>query len=109
MDQGTRDRRALLHAAGQLVRIPVLELGEADCLEQLAGARQMVSRPPAAQLDLHEHVAEHRPPVQQDRLLEHDPDLGDRAVHSPAVNRDPPAVRRHEPGDQSEQRALAAA
>ena len=79
VDQRAHDRGALLHAARELVRVAVLELGEADRREQLAGAGQMVGRGQAAQLDLHQHVAEHRPPVEQDRLLEDDAELGKRA------------------------------
>ena len=72
VDQRAHDRRALLHAARELARIAVAELAEPDLREQLVRAAAIGRRVDAAQLELQQHVVEHRAPLEQHRALEHD-------------------------------------
>ena len=89
VDQRARDRDALAHAARQLVRIAVGEVGEPDLREQLQCALAVRARLEPAQLDLHEHVGEHVAPVEQHRALEHDAEVGLRPVDDAGRRRAP--------------------
>src|SRR5581483_2663257 len=62
VQQGSRDRRALLHAAGKLARIAVLEAAEAHEADELLRAR--AHKPGIERLDAsgEQHVLENRPP-----------------------------------------------
>ena len=104
-----RDRDALLHAAGELGRIPVAVAGEPDErqeLGRLAPARGGVEAAAArAELD----VADRGEPGKERLPLEHDalaaPGPGDRR----AVDEHLARARLHQPGDDVEERRLAAA
>ena len=106
------DRDALLHAARELVGVPVGEVGEADQLEQLGDARRARGAVDAVQLERQLDVRRDRAPRQQARLLEGDavvlvePGLPRAACRRPSIV---PPVGLVEVGDQAQQRALAAA
>ena len=110
VDQRAGDRRALLHAARQLVGALVLGARQAD-------QRQQVARPLAARLlrqaeDLgrQQHVVDDRPPLQQQRLLEHHADVARRIERMLGrADRHRAAVVRMQAGQDLQQRALAAA
>src|SRR5262249_5761108 len=63
----------------------------------------------AAHLELHQHVAEHGAPVEQQVALEHDADVGVGLRHRAARDRYAAAGRLDQPRDQRHDRALAAA
>jgi hypothetical protein len=75
LDERAAQRDPLLHAAGQLVREPLVEPGEADKVEQLAGAVAVCRPGPAEDLDRQQYVVEHRTPRQQRRALEDQRDV----------------------------------
>ena len=103
-------RHPLLLAAGELVRIALVEPGQADQLEQFVDRRPLRSGEPEGDVAAHGQVRE------QGALLR---DVADAAVlrgdRAPAVIdhllADPQAaaVEPLEPGDQPQQRGLAAA
>jgi hypothetical protein len=103
-----RDGDALAHAARELVRIPVGELGETDLREELLRALPVGAGIEPAQLHLHEHVLDRGAPVEEDRALEHDAEIGLRTVDHAAVDAHLAARGQVQPGDQPQQRALAA-
>src|ERR1051326_7244089 len=107
--QRPADRDALAHAAGQLVRIAVLETGEADRAQQLAGACLGVLAVHAARFGLQHDVAQGGAPVEQHGALKHDADVGARPVDSAAAHPHRAARRRQQSGGDHQQRALAAA
>ena len=83
------DRDALLHAAGQLVRVAVGEAGEADELEHLAGAaRARLRRPTALDLEAELDVGLRGAPGEQRVLLEDDAAVEARAGDRLAVEQD---------------------
>ena len=56
VDQRADQRGALAHAAGQLMRIVVLEAGEADGADQHLGARARLVVEPALDVEREQHV-----------------------------------------------------
>ena len=74
----TRDRGALLHAAGELVGIFVLVALEPDQREQIAGASAARRHRQAEDFGRQQHVVDDAPPFQQQRLLEHHADVARR-------------------------------
>ena len=101
--------RALAHAAGQLARIAVGELGEADAREERHRLFLKVLFLKAAQLELYEHVVEHCAPFKEHRALEHDPQVRLRTADRVAVDAHRAAARGQQAGDDAKQRGLAAA
>lgn len=107
--QGAREAGPLLHPAGQLVRIGVLEPFQADHADELLNARCRVpaGHPPDGQAV--SDVAEHRLPREEAEVLEHHAHalgrLGDRA----AGDADRPAARLDQARDAAKQRGLPAA
>jgi hypothetical protein len=107
--QQPRERDALLHAAGEMARVGVLEAGEANELEQLVrlALGGVVGLP--AQCARQQRLLERRPPGQQGGPLEHQRDvlagLGDLA----SVDRDPTRGERDQAGEQAQEGGLAAA
>ena len=104
------DADALAHAAGQLRRIGAAETGETHEGERLVHApnnfRAVGAGPAQAECDVVPHVE----PGESGIFLEHDPDLvGDGAGNGAAFHLDGARRRRDQPGDDLEQRALAAA
>ena len=77
--QRARQADALAHAAGELVRIFVLEAGKADLGDVVAGDLLALGRGLAAQFEPEGDVAQHRRPGQQREILEHEGALRARA------------------------------
>ena len=114
--QGACDRDALLLAAGELVRVLVGLLGEADLREQLVGllvgfCSRELADPPRGDRD----VAQHAQVREEVELLEHHPDplphardVGAFARDLVAFEVDPPRVERLEQVDAAKERALPA-
>ncbi len=110
VDQRPADRDALAHAAGQLVRILVLEAGEPDRGEQRARAPLGGRALELLRLRLQHDVAERGAPFEQHRALEHDADVGARRQSTAAPSIATTAARRrHQARRDHQQRALAAA
>ena len=99
--QQAGERHALLHAAGQVPRVGVLEPVQADQVEQLVrlpfGA--LVELP--AELRREQRVLERGTPRQQRRPLEHHSDVLPRLRHLAAVHRDAAVAQRDEAGDRA--------
>ena len=74
---------ALAHAAGELVRILLLEAGEPDLGDVAAGDVLALGLGDAAQLEPEGDVAQHRRPGHQREILEHEGALG-AGARSPA-------------------------
>ena len=74
MDQRAAQADALLHPAGQLMRMGVLEALEADQPDKIAGRCPIVGDAQIADFDLQQHVLQHGAPRHQQRALEHDAD-----------------------------------
>ena len=72
LGERTRDRHPLLHAARELVGVPVDELGEPDQLGELGHPCLRGRAVTAVQLERQRDVAGDRAPRQQARLLERD-------------------------------------
>ena len=106
--QGPGDGGAHAHAAGELGREGVGEVGEAHQLEELAHPSGV--RGPA-QLQGQSDVAVHRAPGQQGRVLEDEPQvhLAAPGPRPPAVDGELPARGFVEAGHQPQEGGLAAA
>ena len=101
---------ALLHAAGELIGIVVLEAGEPDQLEIVADALIDPVAPDARHRKPERGIVEHRLPRQQAEMLEHHGDAVGRArAHPLAVDEQLPVAELGEAGDAAQQRGLAAA
>ena len=110
VDERTRDRRALLHAAGQLVGILVLVAREPDQGEQIAGAGAACGHGQAEDFRGKEHVVDDAAPLQQQRLLEHHADVAGGIERLRArADRHRARIPGVEAGENLEQRGLAAA
>src|SRR5580704_17886494 len=75
MDEGARDRGALLHAARQLLRVFVLVAREAHEVEQVARSRARRLHRQADDFSGQQDVVEDGPPFQEQRLLEYHADV----------------------------------
>jgi hypothetical protein len=98
-----------LHAAGELPRQLLLEAREPDQLQQVLGALQIALTRQPLHVDRQHDVAENRTPRQQQRILEHDPDIAVRFCHSLALDQNLAGRGREQSGDHLEQRGLATA
>src|SRR5665213_2346106 len=109
----TRERGALAHAAGKLLRIFRLRPCETDELDIVADARvALCAVHPAARGSVHEpvfDVAPHAAPWKQRVVLEHHAALGTGAGDRVLVEQQRAARRRDEPRQHVEHRRLAAA
>ena len=81
-----RQRHALAHAAGQLMRIVAGEFRELEVLQQRLRAPLPLGRGDALDFDAEHHVLGDRPPRQQQVLLQHEGDMGVRAFDALAVD-----------------------
>src|SRR5581483_1981586 len=106
-----READALLHAAGELRRVGVLEAaGEADFGECTARRARALARRRAAQEQAELGVLARRRPRHEGEVLEDEARLApSRAADGAAADDDAAAVHRHEAGDAFEKRGLAAA
>ena len=76
VQQHAREAGALAHAAGQFVRIAMLEAVEPDMLDHLIGAIGALGLADAGELERKRDVVAHRAPRQQIVLLRHVADVG---------------------------------
>ena len=81
-----RQRHALAHAAGQLMRIVLGEFGELEVFQQRLRAPPALGRRHALDFDAEHHVLVDRAPRQQQVLLQHEGDMGVRAFDALAVD-----------------------
>jgi hypothetical protein len=70
-----RDRRALLHAAGELVGVLVFLALEPDEREQVARAGAACGHGHTEDLGGQQHVVDDAPPLEQQRRLKHHADV----------------------------------
>ena len=109
VDEGAGDRDALLHATGQLPRIPALELAQADQGEQVHRRGHEALPAQALHVDGQEHVVEDGAPREEDRGLEDHADVPARALDGGAAEGRAPGGGRQQAGEDLEQGGLAAA
>mmetsp|Transcript_11774 Transcript_11774/g.27607 ORF Transcript_11774/g.27607 Transcript_11774/m.27607 type:complete len:203 (+) Transcript_11774:845-1453(+) len=110
--QRAGDADALLHAAGDLVWALGAGVAHAHQLQRSDGARLLLRRAlPAAEdgLDRQQHVVQAAQPRQQRVVLEHNRTLGAGRGDLAAVANQRAAGGLQQPGDEVEQRRLAAA
>ena len=110
LDQAARDRNALLHAAGEFVRMALAEAFEADQLQRILCLGAPLGLGDAAQGQREFDVLLRRQPRKQARLLEHHADavrigLKDRRV----VDQDRPGSLLAQAGHHHQQRRFSAA
>jgi hypothetical protein len=99
---------ALAHAAGELVRVALLEAGEADLVDVVSGDVVALALRRAAQLKPEGDVADHGRPRHQGEILEHEGALRSGPGDAPAVDENLAGGRLDEAGDDLEQGGLAA-
>ena len=107
--QRARDTDALLHAAGELVRIVVREIAEPDELDEMPRDLVPLLDRDAVELQRELDVADHRAPRQQAEVLEHHAGVLARLRHRRSFDGDATFVRRDQSGGEPQQRGLAAA
>ena len=107
--QRAGDADPLVHAAGQLGGMVVLEAAQADEIDELHGAIIPLGLADALELEVEGDVVDRRQPRHQGRLLEHHAAVRARPLHLLAVDQRPPGSRLLEAGDDVEQGRLAAA
>jgi hypothetical protein len=90
-------------------RIAILELPEPDLVEKLECASPEALGRKAAKFDLDQHIIEDAAPVEQNRVLKHDPEVRLRPRHGIAAEVHLAAARSCQSRDQPKQGALAAA
>jgi hypothetical protein len=108
MDKRATDARPLAHSAGKLVRVSTLEIRKAHLLQERSGAPEIGFTRQLPRLDLKHHIVEHGPPLQQDRPLEHDSDVGLRPPDWFAVHAGEARRRAGQARNDAERRALSA-
>ena len=106
--QRARDGNPLLHPAGELPRIVLLESAELDQLDHLLDAPRAPGAVPAEQLERERDVPRDGPPVVEDSGLEDDPVVAIEtcAMGRLSVDEDLAARGLHEIADDAEQRRL---
>ena len=110
--QRARERDALLLAARELARQPLVVALERDEPEQLGAPAAPVRAPHAARAQRELDVVGHRHVAEQRVVLEHEADLalaGADVRHVAPVQHDAAVVDRRQARDRAQQRALAAA
>ncbi len=107
--QRARQRRALAHAAGQLVGIAAGEILQPAALQFAQRALATLGTADRARLETELDVAHDRTPRQQQILLQHEADARIGSLHRDLLQQDPSLARTVETGGEVEDRALAAA
>ncbi len=95
--EGARQRRALAHAAGQLMRVALGEFAKLEGIEKFAGLLSAVRRVELSDFGAQHHVLLDRAPGQQQILLQHEGDMVVRALDPLAVHERIADTRRIEP------------
>lgn len=118
VDQGAADGHALLLAAGELVRVALSQLAQAQLVQHILNALAHFAAGHAAQLERIGHVVEHGLVRPKRIRLEHQAQvavlcrhfLARRAVvYQPIADADTPRLGAFEAGDRAQQGRLAAA
>src|SRR5207244_1444891 len=107
--ESTREAGSLLHAAGELVRVRLLESVEADELDELRNLFVDLALRRAREPQAVRDVLVHRLPREQPELLEDDRHSDGRLRHTRAVQPHIARRRLDEPVDAAQQRRLATA
>ena len=92
-----RQRRALAHAAGQLMRVALGEFAKLEGIEKFAGFLSAVRRVELSDFGTQHHVLLDRAPGQQQILLQHEGDMVVRALDPLAIHERIADTRRIEP------------
>ena len=108
-DQRAGEADALAHAAGKLLRIGGFEAVETDDVDRLQRAFARFVGRDALRPEPDFDVVEHRKPGEQREALEHHRDAFGGAVDRPAVDRNGSRGWMRQPGNDAQQRRLAAA
>ena len=103
------DGHALLHAAGQLVRVALLEAPKADQLDVPVHDPLPLPPGPASDLEPVPDVAPDGAPGEDRELLEDDAPVGAGPAHGEPVDQHGPGDRAEQAREQVDQRRLAAA
>src|SRR5581483_10778920 len=104
-----RERDALHHAAGELLRISFLEAREADFGDEVPRDLRALGRRHAADLQPELDILAHAEPGEERVRLEHHAAVTPRADHRRAVERDRAFARLDQAGNEAQQAGLAAA
>ena len=80
MHQGADNADPLLHAAGELGGIALLELAQSDEIDEFTRPRQILVAIELLHIDRDQHVVEHGAPGKQHGRLEHDADVVPRPL-----------------------------
>ena len=107
----TGDRNPLLHSAGELPRVVLLEALQLHEVDQLLDPLDPLPAVPAEDLERQPDVLLHGAPVEEHSVLEDDAVVAvePRPVRALAVDHDVPARRLDQVADDPEERRLAAA
>ena len=107
MQKRPTNRDPLPHPPTQLKRIPVLEPLQPHQIQQLQRPSPIPPLViPLPKLHLQQHIPQHLPPIQEHRLLKHDPQIRIRPIHLTRTNRDGPRTRTDQPRHHQHQRRL---
>jgi hypothetical protein len=107
--QQTRQRHALLHAAGEFVGIVILEMGEADERDEFIGDLDALFLRNVLHLERPHDVAHDSPPGIERIFLKQHAAIGTWLGDPLTIERHGAAVDRFEPAEHVQERALAAA
>src|SRR3954471_6046350 len=107
--QRARERRALLHAAGELRRVALLEALEAHHLDIALRAALLLLARQAELLEAIAHIGANGAPGKEREVLEDDAAVGTRTRDRRAFDADRPVFYGQEAADQIEQRRFTAA
>jgi hypothetical protein len=108
VDQGLAKGGALLHAAGELGRQPVLEVLQMDLAQELLDPVLVSLNREPAQLELDLDIVAHASPGKEGVVLGHDADIGLLALDLAAVDQDGTAALLQESGHHQHQGRLTA-
>ena len=98
--EGAGDRGALLHAARELRGVAVLEPGQSDEVDEVAGAALPLVLWQAQFFGAVQHVLQHRLPGKQREMLKHDAAVGAGTGDRPVLDHDAARLDRQEPADE---------
>src|SRR6516225_4987672 len=109
LGESAREPDTLLHAARYLVRVVVLEAGEADPIDVVAADLPAPRSRDAGNLEPELDIAKHAAPGQQSIVLKDQAAVGTRALDGTAFDPDVAGIGGDQAGDDLDERGLAAA
>ena len=104
----TGDRGTLLHAAGKLGRVALLETRQSHQIDEGLRSRLPLFARHCLAFETIEHVLEHGLPGEQREVLEHDAAIGSGAGDRLALDQDFSGLGRKKPADEIEEGRLSA-